>query len=51
MEKTGADKKPGALKRFFLQFIEKVDKKMEEKAKNTKCCCQGSKKGDSSCCS
>lgn len=45
-EKNKENKKKG----FFARFIEKLDKKMEEKAKKGSCCC-GSGKKDDPCCS
>lgn len=40
-----AKKKKG----MFGKFVEKLDKKMEKKSKEKKCCCDGDGKG--SCCS
>ena len=41
----GKEKKKG----FLAEMFEKLDKKMEEKAKENKCCCSSDK--DKSCCS
>jgi len=38
-------------KGFFSRMFEKLDKKMEEKAKSKSCCCKPSDKGGNSCCS
>lgn len=39
-------------KGFFKRIMEKIDKKMEEKAKSKACCCSGPKdKDNNSCCS
>lgn len=51
MEKGPEKKKVSAIKRFFSQFVEKVDKKMAEKSKSGGCCCGNSKSGKNSCCS
>lgn len=51
MEKDPKKKKVSAIKRFFSQFVEKVDKRMEEKSKSSGCCCGGPKSGNKSCCS
>ena len=37
-------------KGFFKALFEKLDKKMEEKSKNSGCCCSKDKQGDNSCC-
>lgn len=37
-------------KGFFARMIDKLDKKMQEKAKAKSCCCGGDKP-DKSCCS
>ena len=44
--KSEVKKKKG----FFSRLIEKLDQKMEEKAKAASCCCKSNKK-DKSCCS
>lgn len=36
---------------FFARLFDKLDKKMEEKAKSSPCCCKPSDKGGNSCCS
>ncbi|MFA5362370.1 MAG: hypothetical protein WC335_03865 [Candidatus Omnitrophota bacterium] len=42
----------GAKKRsFFAGLFEKMDKKLEEKAKSRSCCCKPSDKEGGSCCS
>lgn len=51
MDKGRFAKKETKIKGFFTRFIEKVDKKMEEKAKNSKCCSGSEENGDNSCCS
>jgi len=38
-------------KGFFSRMFEKLDKKIEKKAKSQLCCCKPSDKGGSSCCS
>jgi hypothetical protein len=38
-------------KGFFSRMFEKLDKKMEEKAKSQPCCSKPSDKGGGSCCS
>jgi len=43
--------KKKAKKGFFCRMFEKLDKKMEEKAKSGPCCSKPSDKGGSSCCS
>jgi len=42
-------KKEGKLKNFFKSLINKIDRKMQEKA-NSSCCCQPKDK-DKKCCS
>ncbi len=37
-------------KGFIAKVIDKLDKKLEEKAKKTPCCDKSDKKGGSSCC-
>jgi len=51
MLKKAKDRKPGKVKRLFLQLFDKIDKKLEEKAKSQTCCCKPSDKGGNSCCS
>ncbi len=36
---------------LFSRLLEKLDKKMEEKAKSQDCCCKPTGKGKNSCCS
>ena len=64
MEEKANNKKSGKVKTFFKGLVEKMDKKMQEKAKNSGCCCnndkpqgnglvsnnQSHKPGDKSCC-
>lgn len=38
-------------KGFFARLLDKLDKKMEEKAKSSPCCCKSAQKKDKSCCS
>ena len=38
-------------KGFFARMIDKIDKKMQEKAKAESCCCGGDKTDKKSCCS
>ncbi len=47
MENNSNVKKSSKIKAFFKSLAEKIDKKMQEKAKSSKCCC-GPK--DNSCC-
>ena len=44
-EKDKSEKKKG----FFARIIDKLDKKIEDKANKSSCCCSDQKK-DSSCC-
>lgn len=47
--KRGKDNK---IKQFFADIFEKIDKKMQEKAKSSSSCCGSNKnKEDKSCCS
>ena len=49
MENKPDNKKLG--KGFFAKLFDKLDKKMEEKAKSSPCCCKGgSQEGKKSCC-
>jgi len=50
MEKGAEAKKEIKAKGFFGRLIEKMDRKMQEKAKKSPCGCSGDKKGDNSCC-
>lgn len=51
MDTQNQDAGKGKKRGFFARLIEKLDKKMEDKAKKQGGCCSGSKKGDgSSCC-
>ena len=38
-------------KGFFARLLDKLDKKMEAKAKSSPCCCKTAQKKDKSCCS
>jgi len=38
-------------KGFFSRLMDKLDKKMQEKAKNSPCCCGEDKSDKKSCCS
>ena len=42
MEKTNT-KKENKIKNMFARFVEKIDKKMQEKAKNSSSCCGSDK--------
>ena len=44
-------KKENKIKKFFSRVFESADKKMKEKAKNTKSCCGSNNTGNKSCCS
>lgn len=49
MESKLEVKKSG--KGFFAKLFDKLDKKMQEKAKSNPCCCKGDdKEGKKSCC-
>ncbi|MBN1913995.1 MAG: hypothetical protein JW788_06315 [Candidatus Omnitrophica bacterium] len=37
-------------KGFWARLLEKLDKKMEEKAKGSSCCCSSKKKDGRPCC-
>ena len=50
MEKDIKNEKISKKKSVFSKLIEKLDKKMQEKAKSGKCCCSDSAE-DKSCCS
>ena len=43
--------KKGRVKKFFSRWFQKLDKKMEEKAKSSGCCCDNTKSEGRSCCS
>jgi len=38
-------------KGFFARMIDKIDKKLQEKAKSGSCCCSKDDAGKKSCCS
>jgi hypothetical protein len=42
--------KDKAKKGFFAKIFDKLDKKMEEKAKSSSCCCCQDEKSKDSCC-
>jgi len=44
-------KKECKVKNFFSRLFKNLDKKIEEKAKNSKSCCGTDKPGNKSCCS
>ncbi len=48
--KDAADRKK-AEKGFFVRMIDKLDKKIQEKAKSQSCCCSQDKPDKKSCCS
>jgi len=50
MEKDTKAKKENKIKGLFVRFIEKIDRKMQEQAKDRPCSCSSKKKGDNSCC-
>ncbi len=45
------EKKVNKVKGFFKGIFDKLDKKIEEKAKSSPCCCKPSGKDKNSCCS
>jgi len=48
----GKPKEKKSKKGFFTRLLDKLDKKMEEKAKYSSCCCRGNDSGGKkSCCS
>ncbi len=49
--KDNTGNKKGKVRTFFKGLFEKMDKKMEEKAKSKPCCCGPSDKEKNSCCS
>ena len=49
MDKKVKNKKGGKLKSFLNGVVEKLDKKMKEKAKSSGCCSGGDLKGPSCC--
>ena len=50
MEQKNTGKREGKVKKFFARLIGKLDKKLEEKSKNSKSCCGGGSSGEGSCC-
>jgi hypothetical protein len=52
MDQKSEAKKTNKVKGFFSRIFANIDKKMEEKAKSSKCGCCGDKNEDNkSCCS
>ena len=51
MKEKSEIKNEAKKKSFFAKVFEKLDKKMQEKAKSAPCCCKPRDKGDNSCCS
>ena len=51
MGENNGNKKNSKIKTFLRGLFEKLDKKMEEKAKAKSCCCKPSDKEKNSCCS
>ena len=51
MIKKTEGKRISKVRQLFSSFFEKLDKKMEEKAKSQDCCCKSAGKGKNSCCS
>ena len=49
MKEESKHKKENKLKKYFASMTEKLDKKLEEKSKGTKC--YGDNSGGHSCCS
>jgi hypothetical protein len=50
MEQKSEEKKESKGKGFFGRLFKSWDKKLEEKAKQSKCCCSGGNDKDKSCC-
>jgi len=50
MENNRETRKKNKLQLFFSRLAEKIDKKMEEKAKENPCCCNRDKSKDNQCC-
>lgn len=51
MDKELNSNKENKPKGFFARLVEKIDKKIEEKAKKSSCSCGSGKNGENSCCS
>ena len=49
MENKSGEKK--SEKGFFAKLFDKLDKKMQEKAKSSSCCKGDNREGEKSCCS
>ncbi|MDD5561655.1 MAG: hypothetical protein PHT50_05985 [Candidatus Omnitrophica bacterium] len=47
----GLTNQEGRKKGLFARMIDRLDKKMQEKAKTKSCCCNEKKAGKKSCCS
>lgn len=50
MEEKKSNQSPKEKKGFFSRLIEKLDKKMEEKARKSPCCLPQEKKDNKPCC-
>jgi len=50
MDQKNEEKKESKAKGFFGRLFDKVDKKLEEKAKKNSCSCCGDKPEKKSCC-
>jgi hypothetical protein len=51
MSAKDENKKRSKVGIFFKGLVEKLDKKIKDKVKDSSCCCDSSKKGNNSCCS
>lgn len=51
MDKDKNLNKKCKITQFFVNLFAKIDKKMDEKAKNSSCSCKTNKEQDKSCCS
>lgn len=51
MKEKSSTKNEAKKKSFFAKAIERLDKRMQERAKSTSCCCGPSDKESGSCCS
>jgi len=49
MEENNAKEKNSKPKNFLARMLDKLDKKMKEKADTAKSCCSSDKKGNSCC--
>ncbi len=50
MDQKSEEKKENKPKGFFGRLFESLDKKLAEKAKQSKCCCNSGNDKDKSCC-